>query len=180
MSKVGKLPVIIPKGVKVDLGDSRISVNGPKGSLNRVLHEKVNVKIEGDSIVVTRPSDIKSHRSLHGLTRALIQNMVTGVTDGFTKTLELVGVGYRAEVKDKLLELNIGKSHPILLRPPEGISISVERKGNKILVSGIDKQLVGQTAATIRKFRPPEPYKGKGIKYIDEVIRRKAGKAAGG
>ncbi len=179
MSKVGKLPVAIPKGVKVDLKDTQINVTGPKGSLSQDLHRDMIVKVEGESIIVTRPSDNKQHRSLHGLTRILIRNMVIGVTDGYAKTLQMIGVGYRAEMKGKLLILHLGYSHPILFRPPEGINIDVKPKENRITISGIDKQLVGQSAATIRKFRPPEPYKGKGIRYIDEMVRRKAGKAVG-
>jgi large subunit ribosomal protein L6 len=177
MSKVGKLPIDIPDGVKVDLTDSEINVTGPKGSLKRELHDCIDVKIEGSRIIVSRSSDHRSHRSLHGLTRALINNMVVGVSEGFTKTLELVGVGYRSENKGTLLELHLGFSHPIVLRPPEGVECKSIPKENKIVVSGIDKQLVGQTAAEIRRFRPPEPYKGKGIKYEGEYIRRKAGKA---
>jgi large subunit ribosomal protein L6 len=180
MSKIGKLPVNIPEGVKVDLKDSEISVTGPKGTLSRTLRKEVGVRLDGSSIVVTRSSDGRVHRSMHGLTRALIQNMVDGVTEGFIRTLEMVGVGYRAEMKGRLLELSLGFSHAVVFRPPEGITITVEHRENKIHVSGIDKQLVGQTAATIRSFRPPEPYKGKGIRYLDETVRRKAGKAAGG
>jgi len=179
MSKIGKLPVNIPGGVKVDIKDSQINITGPKGVLSKNLHRDIIVKIDGDSIIVNRPSDNKLHRSLHGLTRALIHNMVTGVTDGYVKTLKMIGVGYRAEIKGKLLELRLGFSHPILFRAPEGIEISVNQKESTIQVSGTSKQLVGQTAATIRSFRPPEPYKGKGIRYIDEIVRRKAGKAAG-
>ena len=179
MSKVGKLPVVIPKGVKVDLKKAQINVTGPKGTLSQELHKDMIVKVEGESVVVARPSDNKQHRSLHGLTRVLIQNMVVGVTDGYSKTLQLIGVGYRAELKGKLLMLYLGYSPPILFRPPEGIDIKVNPKENTITISGIDKQMVGQSAAMIRKFRPPEPYKGKGIRYIDEVVRRKAGKAVG-
>jgi large subunit ribosomal protein L6 len=179
MSKVGKLPVAIPKGVKVDLKDALINVTGPKGSLSQDLHKDIIVKIEDESIMVTRPSDNKLHRSLHGLTRILIRNMVAGVTDGYSKTLKMVGVGYRAEINGKLLILHLGFSHPILFRPPEGINIEANQKESTIMVSGIDKQMVGQAAATIRAFRPPEPYKGKGIRYIDEQVRRKAGKAVG-
>jgi len=179
MSKVGKLPVAIPKGVKVDLKDSHINVTGPKGTLEQDLHKDMIVKVEDESVVVTRPTDNKQHRSLHGLTRVLIQNMVTGVTEGYSITLQLVGVGYRSEKQGKLLVLHLGFSHPILFRPPEGVGIDVNPKENTITISGLDKQMVGQSAATIRKFRPPEPYKGKGIRYIDEQVRRKAGKAVG-
>jgi large subunit ribosomal protein L6 len=179
MSKVGKMPVKIPKGIKIDVNDAGISVTGPKGTLSRPLRREVSVKVEDDSIVVSRASDQRFHRSLHGLTRALIQNMVTGVSEGFKRELEMVGIGYRAEMKGPVMELNVGYSHLILFRPPEGVSIEVMHRENKIVVSGIDKQLVGQTAAEIRSFRPPEPYKGKGIRYVGEMVRRKAGKAAG-
>jgi len=178
MSKIGKLPVKIPEGVKVDISDSAIDVSGPKGKLTQAIHQEISVNVEEDAIIVSRPSDQKFHKSLHGLTRALIQNMVTGVMEGFKIELEMVGIGYRAEIKGKILEISIGYSHPVLLRPPDGISLEVLRKEGKIIVSGLDKQLVGQTAAMIRAFRPPEPFKGKGIRYVGEVIRRKAGKAA--
>jgi len=180
MSKIGKLPVKIPSGVKVELKDSDINVTGPKGSLSRTLHKEINVAVENDSIVVTRPSDNRLHRSLHGLTRALIQNMVTGVTEGYTRTLIMVGIGYRAEMTGKLLTMYLGYSHPIVFRPPDGVNIEVRPKESKVIVTGIDKELVGSAAAQIRSFRPPEPYKGKGVKYEDEQIRRKAGKAAAG
>jgi len=179
MSKIGKMPVKIPKGVTVKLDGSKIDVSGPNGKLNRVLHDEIQVKVEEDSVIVTRPSDQKFHRSLHGLTRALIQNMVTGVSEGYKIELEMIGVGYRAEMKGKLLELNLGFSHPIVLRAPDEIKLEVFPKESKIVVTGDDKQLVGQTAAQIRSFRPPEPYKGKGVRYVGEKIRRKAGKAAG-
>ncbi|HDL04089.1 MAG: 50S ribosomal protein L6 [Candidatus Zixiibacteriota bacterium] len=179
MSKIGKMPVKIPKGVTVKLDGSKIDVSGPNGKLNRVLHDEIQVKVEEDSVIVTRPSDQKFHRSLHGLTRALIQNMVTGVSEGYKIELEMIGVGYRAEMKGKLLELNLGFSHPIVLRAPDEIKLEVFPKESKIVVTGADKQLVGQTAAQIRSFRPPEPYKGKGVRYVGEKIRRKAGKAAG-
>ena len=180
MSKIGKLPVQIPDKVKVEFRENNLSVDGPKGSLKMQVHRDINIDIRESQIVVTRPSDHREHRSLHGLTRALVQNMVTGVSDGYTRTLELVGVGYRAEAKGRILEIHVGYSHSIIMCPPEGISFEVIPKENKIIVTGIDKQLVGMTAAKIRSFKPPEPYKGKGIKYIDEVIHRKAGKAAGG
>jgi large subunit ribosomal protein L6 len=179
MSKIGKLPVQLPDKVKAELKDGTLTVNGPKGTLTLQVQEVISLDIQETQIVVTRPSDHRIHRSLHGLTRALIQNMVTGVSDGFKKTLEMVGVGYRAEIKGPIIEVHVGYSHPIIMCPPEGVSLNVIPKENKIIVDGIDKQLVGMTAAKIRSFRPPEPYKGKGIKYIEEVIRRKAGKAAG-
>jgi large subunit ribosomal protein L6 len=178
MSKIGKLPITIPDGVKIDLKDNEISVTGPKGNLQQTLRPEIEVNIEGNTITVARNSDHRLHRSYHGLTRTLIANMVTGVTNGYMKILEMVGIGYRAEMKGKVIELHLGFSHPIVFRPPEGVECGVIPKENKITVSGIDKQLVGQTAATIRKFRPPEPYKGKGIRYQDEYVRRKAGKAA--
>jgi len=179
MSKIGKMPVKIPKGVKVQLSDGAIDVSGPNGKLNQAIHEAVEVKVAENEVVITRQTDQKLHRSLHGLTRALIQNMVTGVSEGFKIELEMIGVGYRAEMKGKVLELSLGFSHPIVLRAPEELKLEVFPKLNKIVVSGADKQLVGQTAAQIRSFRPPEPYKGKGIRYVGEMVRRKAGKAAG-
>ena len=180
MSRIGKKPVEIPDGVQVTLAGNHITVKGPKGTLERDLHPSMTVSQEGATIVVKRPSDSKTHRALHGLTRALIQNMVTGVTEGFKKTLELVGVGYRAEMKgSKTLELAVGYSHPVIFQAAEGVKIDVLAKENKVVVEGIDKQAVGEAAARIRRVRPPEPYKGKGIKYVDEVIRRKAGKTAG-
>lgn len=180
MSKIGKLPIQVPSGVKVDIKGAQIDITGPKGSLSRPLHEDIKASLEENTILITRPSDNRLHRSLHGLTRALIQNMVTGVTEGYTKTLEIVGIGYRAEMTGKLLTLHIGYSHPIVFRAPEGVSLEVLPKENKIIVSGISKELVGSAAAEIRAMRPPEPYKGKGIKYSGETIRRKAGKAAVG
>ncbi len=179
MSKIGKMPVNIPSGVKVELKDGVMHIKGPKGELTFKPHALMNVAIESDKITVTRPDDDRFSRSLHGLTRALFQNMIVGVTAGYSRTLELVGVGYRAEMKGKLLNLQVGYSHPILFRPPEGVTVVVQEKEGKITVSGIDKQLVGAMAAKIRSMRPPEPYKGKGIKYAGEIILRKAGKAAG-
>nr|MBN2276335.1 50S ribosomal protein L6 [candidate division Zixibacteria bacterium] len=179
MSKVGKLPVKIPGGVKVSLADNKIDITGPKGTLSMPVRKEISVEVEDNNIVVSRSSDLKTHKSLHGLTRALIQNMVVGVTKGYKIELEMVGVGYNAQVKGKILELALGFSHPIVVRPPDGVATEVIPKENKIIITGIDKQLVGQTAAKIRSFRPPEPYKGKGVKYVGEKIRRKAGKAAG-
>jgi large subunit ribosomal protein L6 len=154
-----------------------ITVVGPKGELSATVHPAIGLEVTPTEILVTRSSDQKPHRALHGLWRALLQNMITGVTEGYTKKLELVGVGYRAEMKGKSLQMQVGFSHPILFVPPEGVKIEAPSQTN-IIVSGIDKQLVGQVAAKIRSFRPPEPYKGKGIKYEGEYIRRKAGKAA--
>lgn len=179
MSKIGKLPIKIPKGVTVRVTDSHVDASGPKGKLTQAIHKDITVKVDEGLIAVTRPTDLKPHRALHGLTRALIQNMVVGVSEGYRIELEMVGVGYRGEMKGKLLELSLGFSHPILVRPPDDVKVEVIPKENKIIITGPDKQLVGQTAALIRKFRPPEPYKGKGIKYVGEKIRRKAGKAAG-
>lgn len=176
MSRIGKLPVAIPAGVKVSLDGTKITVQGPKGSLEQELHERMNIAVETDQILVTRPSDGKEDTALHGLTRALINNMVVGVTTGFQKDLEINGVGYRAEISGKVLTLNLGYSHPVVYELPEGVSVEVEKQ-TKLSVKGIDKQLVGSAAAKIRSFREPEPFKGKGIKYADERIVRKAGKA---
>jgi large subunit ribosomal protein L6 len=177
VSRVGRKPIPIAKGVKVQKTDQAVKVAGPKGELAATVHPDIGFEIKDNQILVTRPSDQKEHRALHGLWRALMANMVKGVTEGYTRKLELVGVGYRAELKGKKLQLQLGFSHPILFAPPEGIKIEVPAQTN-ITVSGIDKQLVGQVAAKLRSFRLPEPYKGKGIKYEGEYIRRKAGKAA--
>ncbi|SHJ86739.1 LSU ribosomal protein L6P [Malonomonas rubra DSM 5091] len=176
MSRIGKLPVAIPAGVKVSLDGTKMTVQGPKGTLSQELHERMNIAVETDQILVTRPSDAKDDTALHGLTRALINNMVVGVTAGFQKDLEINGVGYRAEISGKVLTLSLGYSHPVVYELPDGISVEVEKQ-TKLSVKGIDKQLVGSAAAKIRSFRAPEPYKGKGIKYADERIVRKAGKA---
>lgn len=176
MSRIGKLPVPIPSGVKVTLEGNKMTVNGPKGSLTQSLHESMTIAVETDQIVVTRPSEAKQITALHGLTRALINNMVVGVTNGFQKDLEINGVGYRAEISGKVLTLSLGYSHPVVYNLPEGITVEVVKQ-TKLSVKGIDKQLVGSAAANIRSFRKPEPYKGKGIKYADEHIVRKAGKA---
>lgn len=175
MSRIGKLPINIPSGVKVDFQGARISVQGPKGKLDRDLPHDVKIVVEGEQILVNRLSEEKEHRSLQGLTRSLIANMVDGVTKGFEKVLEISGVGYRADVKGQTLNLALGYSHPIEYSLPEGISAEVEKQ-TRISVRGIDKELVGATAAKIRSFREPEPYKGKGIKYANEQIVRKAGK----
>ncbi len=177
MSRIGKTPVRIPEKVKINVSDGKVAVEGPKGSLEYEYPSEITVKVEDDQVVFERPSDIKRHRALHGLTRALLANMVEGVTQGFIKSLEIHGVGYRAEMKEKNLQLMLGFSHPIYVIPPPGISIELEGN-NKVKVSGIDKQLVGQVAASIRSFRPPEPYKGKGVRYEGEIVRRKAGKTA--
>lgn len=176
MSRIGRMPITVPAGVDVKIDDANvISVKGPKGTLQRNLHKDVIVKVEGNVITVERPSEDRVHKSLHGLTRTLINNMVTGVTEGFTKNLEINGVGYRAALKGKTLELSLGYSHQVFVEPVENITFEVPAP-NQIVVHGIDNQVVGQIAAEIREKRPPEPYKGKGIKYADEHIRRKEGK----
>jgi len=168
--------VTIPAGVSVELSGSRIKVKGPKGALERDLPKAVSVEKAEDALVVTRPSDAPEHRALHGLTRALVQNMVTGVTNGFEKTLQIEGVGYRASLQGKSLNLALGYSHPVVVEPPEGIAFAVEGT-QTIKVSGMDKELVGQTAANVRAWRKPEPYKGKGVRYAGEKVRRKVGKS---
>ncbi len=178
MSRIGRRPITVPAGVEVTLDGSNIRVKGPKGELSRTLNRQVTVRRDGDEIVVERPSDQPEHRSLHGLTRTLVANMVEGVTTGFKKTLEIVGVGYRAENKPFGLTLALGYSHPIDYKAPEGIELRAVNP-TTVEVSGANKEVVGQVAAEIRSLRPPEPYKGKGVKYQGEVIRRKAGKAGG-
>jgi large subunit ribosomal protein L6 len=178
MSRIGKHPIPVPSGVDITLDGLTVTVKGPKGSLTQTMPSGVGFTQEGDEIVVTRDSDLQAHRARHGLVRSLIANMVDGVTQGYEKKLEMVGVGYRAAQKGSDLEIQVGFSHPVDVKAPDGITLVVTDQ-TKISVTGIDKTLVGQVAANIRKIRPPEPYKGKGIKYIDEVIRRKAGKAAG-
>ena len=179
MSRIGKLPIQIPSGVTVTVSDDHVvTVKGPKGELTRALRPEMIIKQEGNTITVERPSDDKLHRSLHGLTRTLLHNMVVGVTDGFKKELEVNGVGYRVAKEGKNLVMNLGFSHQVIVSEIEGITIDVPAP-NKIIISGCDKQAVGQFAAEVREKRPPEPYKGKGIKYADEVIRRKVGKAGG-
>ena len=176
MSRIGRMPITVPAGVTVNVADGNVvTVKGPKGELTRALRAEMIIKQEGNTITVERPSDDKLHRSLHGLTRTLLHNMVVGVTDGFKKELEVNGVGYRVAKEGKNLVMNLGFSHQVIVPEIEGITIDVPGP-NKIVVSGCDKQTVGQFAAEIREKRPPEPYKGKGIKYTDEVIRRKVGK----
>ena len=175
MSRIGRLPVAVPAGVEVKVAENNVvTVKGPKGTLESALPVEMTIKVEDGHVVVTRPNDLKKMKSLHGLTRTLIQNMVIGVSQGYEKTLEVNGVGYRAAKQGKKLVLNLGYSHPVEMEDPEGLESKVD--GNKIIVSGIDKEKVGQYAAEIRDKRKPEPYKGKGIKYADEVIRRKVGK----
>lgn len=176
MSRIGRLPIPVPSGVTVTLDGSTVKVKGPKGELEQDVRPEVNVVIEGDSVVVTRKNESKKARGFHGLYRQLVNNMVTGVSQGFTRTLLINGVGYRAEVGNKSVTLNIGYSNPIEYVIPQGITITSEG-ANKLVVQGIDKQLVGKTASEIRKVRPPEPYKGKGIKYENEFVRRKVGKS---
>lgn len=179
MSRIGRAPITVPAGVTVTLGASNdMTVKGPKGTLSQTLHPDMKIQVEGDTITVTRPSEEKIHKSLHGLTRSLINNMVVGVTQGYSKELEVNGVGYRAQKQGKQLVMNLGYSHQVIVEEIPGITIDVPSP-NKIVVSGPDKQAVGQFAAEIREKRPPEPYKGKGIKYADEYIRRKEGKAGG-
>ena len=175
MSRVGKLPITIPEGIEVIKEADTVLVKGKTGELKEKIHPDMKIIMEEKEIRVERPSDNRQHRALHGLTRTLIQNMIIGIKDGYEKKLEIVGVGYRAELKNKALIMNLGFSHPIYMIPPEGITIEVPAP-NQVIVKGIDKQLVGQVAAKIRSFRPPEPYKGKGVKYENEYVRRKAGK----
>ncbi|MDO5493453.1 MAG: 50S ribosomal protein L6 [Nesterenkonia sp.] len=176
MSRIGKLPITVPAGVEVDLQGRDIRVKGPKGELSRVLPEGISVAVEDGTVTVTRPDDERESRSLHGLTRTLINNMVIGVTDGYTKKLEIIGTGYRVLAKGSDLEFALGYSHPIQVPAPDGITFQVEG-ANKLAVTGIDKQQVGEVAANIRKLRRPDPYKGKGVRYEGEQLRRKAGKA---
>ena len=176
MSRVGRLPIAIPAGVTVTVTpDNVVTVKGPKGELVKAMHKDINIAVEDTQIVVTRPSEQKQHRALHGLTRALINNMVVGVTQGYSKTLELVGVGYRAQLQGAKLVMNLGYSHPVEIEAVEGVTFKVDGT-TKVIVEGINKEKVGAVAADIRSWREPEPYKGKGIKYSDEVIRRKEGK----
>jgi large subunit ribosomal protein L6 len=179
MSRIGKQPITVPTGVDVTIDGTHVAVKGPRGSLERDLHPEMRVLLEDGSVRVERPSDERLHRSLHGLTRTLVANMVEGVTNGYEKRLEIVGVGYRAALKDSDLELALGFSHAVEVAAPPGIEFEVPAP-NRIVVRGIDKQLVGQVAANIRKIRKPEPYKGKGVRYEGEYVRKKAGKAAKG
>lgn len=181
MSRIGKLPISVPKGVTVTVNGNTVSVKGPKGELSRTLNGDMNIKFENDVLTVSRPSDEPNHKAMHGLSRTLLSNMVEGVTKGFTKQLDLVGVGYKAEPRPYGLQLALGYSHPIEYKAPQGIKLSAPAP-TQIIVEGANKEVVGQVAAEIRSLRPPEPYKGKGVKYAGEQIRRKAGKAgkAGG
>lgn len=177
MSRIGRMPVEVPQGVEVEIKGSHVRVKGPKGQLEHTFPAAMDISMEDGQIAVKRPSDEGRHRALHGMTRALVNNMVVGVTQGFEKVLEVNGVGYRAELKGENLILNVGYSHQVEVKPPNGIAFEVDTRTRQIKVQGYDKAVVGQIAADIRKVRPPEPYKGKGIKYLDERIRRKAGKA---
>jgi large subunit ribosomal protein L6 len=178
VSRIGKKIITIPKGVTVSKDGLHVKVKGPKGELNSSFHSNIGIEIKDNEITVTRPNDLKENKALHGLTRALIQNMITGVSSEYSKTLDIVGVGYRVELKGKSLLINIGYSHPIYFMPPDGVNLTAPTQ-TQVVISGIDKQLVGLVAAKLRSIRKPEPYKGKGIKYSDEHIVRKAGKTAG-
>ncbi|UJA19143.1 50S ribosomal protein L6 [Thermoleophilia bacterium SCSIO 60948] len=178
MSRIGRKPVQVPEGVTVDIGPGRVTVNGPKGELQQAVDRDMKVELSDDGVLtVARPTDRGEHRALHGLTRSLLANMVEGVTDGYEKRLVISGVGYRARLQGRTIDLSVGYSHPVQIEAPEGIDFEVPQP-TQVIVRGIDKQLVGEIAARIRRTRPPEPYKGKGIRYDDEVIRRKVGKRA--
>jgi large subunit ribosomal protein L6 len=178
MSRIGKLPIEIPKGVTVTVSGHAVTVKGPKGELHRAMHPEIGVAVAGEIVTVTRPSDDPRHKSLHGLSRTLVANMVEGVTKGYSKQLEITGVGYKAEVKPYGLQLALGFSHAIEYKAPKGIKLTAPQP-TQVLVEGADKEIVGQVAAEIRALRKPEPYKGKGVKYAGEIVRRKAGKAGG-
>jgi large subunit ribosomal protein L6 len=177
MSRIGRKPIEVPDGVTVSLGPGRVTVNGPKGELAQQVSDRMQIAEDGGTVTVARPTDRGPDRALHGLTRSLIANMVVGVTDGFERQLEIQGVGYRAKLAGKALELSVGYSHPVTIQAPDGIEFEVPQP-TQVIVRGIDKQLVGETAARIRRTRPPEPYKGKGIRYAGEQVRRKVGKRA--
>ena len=178
MSRIGKMPVVVPKGVTITTEGTTVKVKGPKGELTKTFHADLAIKVDNGNVIVERPSDEKHHKALHGLTRTLINNMVEGVTKGYSKTLEIAGVGYKAEPRPYGLQFALGFSHPIEYKAPAGIKLSAPNP-TTVQVEGADKEIVGQVAAEIRSLRPPEPYKGKGIKYMGETIRRKAGKAGG-
>lgn len=175
MSRIGKLPITVPSKVTVTIDGSHVAVKGPKGELSRILSNEVTVELEGDTLLVKRRDESRPARQMHGLSRTLVANMVEGVSQGFQRRLEIQGVGYRAQVQGRTLTLNVGYSHPVIIEPPDGVTIAVETNTN-VIVSGFNKEEVGNTAAKIRAVRPPEPYKGKGIRYAGEVVRRKAGK----
>jgi len=180
MSRIGKQPITVPSKVQVTINGAKVSVKGPKGELSRELPTQVSLSQEGETLTVSRQDDSRVARQMHGLSRTLVSNMVEGVSKGFQRQLKLQGVGYRAQVKGRDLVLNVGYSHPVEIAPPEGVQFAIEEKGVAIVVSGYDKEVVGNTAARIRAVRPPEPYKGKGIRYDNEIVRRKAGKAGKG
>jgi large subunit ribosomal protein L6 len=177
VSRIGRAPIVVPAGVQVQIAADQITVNGPKGQLSRAIPAEMVVSQDGGVLQVSRPSDERHHRSLHGLTRALVANMVQGVSVGYTRGMEIEGVGYRAELKGSHLVLLVGYSHPVEFEPPQGIAFEVDKSGRSFSILGIDKELVGEIAARVRRVRPPEPYKGKGIRYAGEHVRRKAGKA---
>jgi large subunit ribosomal protein L6 len=177
MSRIGRAPITLPAGVEIDIGPGRVGVKGPRGSLEQAIPREMTVSLDEGVVTVTRPTDRGPHRSLHGLTRTLVANMVEGVTNGYEKRLEIQGVGYRAALRGSSIELLLGFSHPVVVEPPEGIEFEIPAP-TQIIVRGIDKQSVGQVAADIRRLRPPEPYKGKGIRYTGEIVRRKVGKRA--
>ena len=179
MSRIGRAPITVPAGVEVKIDGSTVTAKGPKGTLTKTMHSNMTIAMEGNVITVTRPNDLKENRSLHGLTRTLIANMIEGVANGYKKELEINGIGYRAEKKGKDLVMKIGYSHDVVMPEPEGVTVEVPAP-NKLIITGADKEKVGQFAAEIREKRLPEPYKGKGIKYVDEYIRRKEGKAGKG
>ena len=178
MSRIGRMPITVPPGVVVHINENEISIKGPKGELKRVISPDMKLTLEGGKLMVARPSDDKTHRALHGLTRSLLANMVEGVTKGYEKNLEIVGVGFKAEKDGANVNLRVGFTHMVNIKPRAGITLDVDAKNLNVKVTGIDKETVGQTAAEIRRIRPPDAYKGKGIKYVEEHIRRKAGKAA--
>ena len=177
MSRIGRAPITLPAGVEIDIGPGRVGVKGPRGTLEQAVPHEMTVSVDDGVVTVTRPTDRGPHRSLHGLTRTLVANMVEGVTNGYEKRLEIQGVGYRAALRGSSIELLLGFSHPVVVEPPEGIEFEIPAP-TQIIVRGIDKQSVGQVAADIRRLRPPEPYKGKGIRYAGEIVRRKVGKRA--
>jgi large subunit ribosomal protein L6 len=177
MSRIGRMPVPLPSGVSVSITGGEVRVKGPKGELSRSFHPDMQIEREGDCLVVKRPSDADRHRALHGLTRALLANMVTGVSQGFEKVLEIEGTGYRAGQDGQAVVLEVGYSHPVRIQPPPGVAFEVVERGKRVIVRGADREQVGQSAVEVRQVRPPEPYKGKGIRYANEVVRRKAGKA---